>query len=128
MTDVRVLLTATQLRRRVPGGVGAYVRSLAAALVEERGIAPSLWTSRGRRGGEPLSSIGVPIVESRLPVQLLTRAWDRGYCHPPARSDVVHATSFAVPPRSRAPMTVMVHDLAWRAFPEAYPERGRRWH
>jgi glycosyltransferase involved in cell wall biosynthesis len=25
-------------------------------------------------------------------------------------------------------MTVMVHDLGWRAFPDAYPERGRVWH
>jgi alpha-1,3-rhamnosyl/mannosyltransferase len=25
-------------------------------------------------------------------------------------------------------MSVMVHDLAWRHFPEAYPDRGRRWH
>src|SRR5688500_15913691 len=33
-----------------------------------------------------------------------------------------------MPPAGRAPMSVMVHDLAWRHFPEAYPDRGRRWH
>jgi glycosyltransferase involved in cell wall biosynthesis len=41
---------------------------------------------------------------------------------------VLHATSFAAPPPGAAPLSMMVHDLAWRHFPDAYPERGRRWH
>src|SRR5205085_3304493 len=43
-------------------------------------------------------------------------------------ADVVHATSLAVPPSGPAPMTVMVHDLAWRHEPDAYPRHGRDWH
>jgi len=69
-----------------------------------------------------------------------------------AGASVFHATSLAFPtasawrraqgashgygPRSRATIgrssgiaiVVTVHDLAWRAVPEAFPARGRRWH
>ena len=43
-------------------------------------------------------------------------------------SDVIHATSLATPPPRRTPMTVMVHDLAFREVPEAFPPSARRWH
>jgi glycosyltransferase involved in cell wall biosynthesis len=69
-----------------------------------------------------------PVVASRLPSPAVTWAWDHRLVAPPAGYDVVHATSLAVPPKAAAPMSVMVHDLAWRQFPESYPRRGRRWH
>ena len=37
------------------------------------------------------------------------------------------AKSLAVPPTDK-PLSVLIHDLAWREVPEAYPRRGRRWH
>ena len=124
---MRVLVVAQQLRRPVEGGIGTYARGLL------QGLAPfgeevTLWASRAPRGRpDPLTNLG-PVVASRLPAPALVRAWDRGLVRPPGRPDVVHATSFAVPPAGRAPMSVMVHDLAWRHFPDAYPDRGRRWH
>lgn len=124
---MRVLVVAEQLRRPVQGGIGTYARGLV------QGLAPfgeevTLWASRApRRRPDPLAALG-PVVTSPLPAPALVRAWDRGLVRPPGRPDVVHATSFAVPPAGRAPMSVMVHDLAWRHFPEAYPDRGRRWH
>ena len=42
-------------------------------------------------------------------------------------ADVLHVPSLAIPPTS-APLTVFVHDLAWRELPAAYPARGRAWH
>ena len=124
---MRVLVVAEQLRRPVEGGIGTYARGLL------RGLAPfgedvTLWASRAPRGApDPLAALG-KVVTSPLPAPALVRAWDRGLLRPPGRPEVVHATSFAMPPAGRAPMSVMVHDLAWRHFPEAYPDRGRRWH
>ena len=125
-------MVADQLRRPVPGGIGTYVRGLVGGL---RAAGPdrvdvTLWTSRAPNGGDdPLAALG-RVVASSLPGPLLTRAWDRGLCPPPAGADVVHASSLAVPPSGpgRAPMSVMVHDLAWRHAPDAYPRRGREWH
>ncbi|MEA2715780.1 MAG: hypothetical protein QOI99_97 [Actinomycetota bacterium] len=124
------MLVAEQLRRPVPGGIGTYVQGLVGGL---RAAGPervdvTLWTSRAPAGGpDPLAALG-RVVTSRLPGRVLTRAWDRGLCPPPAGADVVHASSLAVPPAGPAPMSVMVHDLAWRHEPDAYPRRGRAWH
>lgn len=125
---LRVLVVAEQLRRPVPGGIGTYVRGLLAGLAALPGPEVTLWASRhSPRVVDPLSALG-PLVTSALPAPLLVRAWDRGLGRPPGRPDVLHATSFAVPPAGGVPMSVMVHDLAWRHFPDAYPSRGRRWH
>ena len=124
---MRVLVVAEQLRRPVAGGIGTYARGLLRGLAAS-GEDVTLWASRAPRGGpDPLSALG-PVVTSPLPAPALVRVWDRGFMRPPGHPDVVHATSFAMPPAGRAPMSVMVHDLAWRHFPEAYPDRGRRWH
>ena len=124
-------MVADQLRRPVPGGIGTYVRGLVGGL---RSAGPervdvTLWTSRAPTGqdADPLASLG-RVVASSLPGPVLTRAWDRGLCPPPPGADVVHASSLAVPPSGPAPMSVMVHDLAWRHEPDAYPRRGRDWH
>jgi glycosyltransferase involved in cell wall biosynthesis len=88
----------------------------------------TLWTSRApRRGPDPVAALG-PVTTSLLPGPALVWAWDNGLAGFGGEADVVHATSLAVPPRRRAPVTAMVHDLAWRRVPDAYPSRGRRWH
>ena len=124
---LRPLVVAEQLRRPVEGGIGTYVRGLVRGL-SALGVDLTLWASRPpRSGADPLAALG-RVVTSPLPAPALVWAWDRGWGRLPGGYDVVHATSFAVPPAGSAPMSVMVHDLAWRHFPEAYPERGRRWH
>ncbi|HEX7277741.1 MAG TPA: glycosyltransferase family 1 protein [Acidimicrobiales bacterium] len=119
------------MRRPVPGGIGTYVRGLLAGLrtAASDEVDITLWTGRAR-GGPPRDPLAVfnRVLASRLPGPALTRLWDRGLGRPPAGADVVHATSLAVPPDGPAPMTVMVHDLAWRHEPDAYPRRGREWH
>lgn len=124
---MKTLVLAEQLRRRVPGGIGTYIRGLTKGL-SELGEEPVLWASRRNETSDPLQALVTDVRTSALPGLLLTRLWDRGMCGAPGGFGVVHATSLAVPPVRDAALTVMVHDLAWRAFPEAFPPRGRRWH
>ena len=126
---MKTLVVADQLRRPVPGGIGTYVRGLAAGLKRMGDDAPSVtyWAGRASGGSDPLAELG-RVESAALPTSALVWAWDHGLMRPPSGHDVVHATSLATPPRGRAPMSVMVHDLAWRQHPDAYPRRGRRWH
>jgi glycosyltransferase involved in cell wall biosynthesis len=134
-----VLLVVEHLRRTVAGatsGIGTYALGLLQGLAEleaEQSSAPvhvTLHASRAPRGaGDPLDALDLPLATSPLPGRLLTRAWDRGLLGPPVAADVLHATSLAFPALAKSPpAAVMVHDLAWREVPEAYPRRGRRWH
>lgn len=129
---MRLVVVAEQLRRPVPGGIGTYARGLLAGL---DGLDPAarpdvtLWASRAPRGRpDPLTALGLPVVATALSARAQVLAWDRGLGRVPGRPDVVHATSFAVPATGDVALSVMVHDLAWRHFPDAYPARGRRWH
>ena len=131
--DAGVLLVVEQLRRRVPGGIGTYISGLLhglAQLEEDSEPVPDveLYASRPPRGRDPITSFGRPVRVSKLPSVVLTRAWGRAVVRAPRGYGVVHATSLAVPPVRRLPVVVTVHDAAWRVVPEAYPERGRRWH
>src|ERR1700722_4426316 len=135
-----VLVAVEQLRRRVPGGIGAYARGLLAGLEAQtpsgQGIAVTLLASRapgGRPGSEPdpLAKFGKPVIASLLPGPALTRAWDRGWLRAPEGFDVVHSVSLAAPMLrrgSRSKLVVTVHDVAWRRHPNATTPRGRRWH
>jgi len=133
---VSVLLAAEQLRRRVPGGIGAYARGLlgglALAATEGDGVEVALLASRAPAGAaDPLAAFGRPLHTSRLPSRLLTRAWDRGLTRAPAGFDVVHSVSLASPRLRRSSaerLVVTVHDVAWRRYPEATTRRGARWH
>ena len=130
---MRVLLVAEQLRRRVPGGIGTYVRGLLSGLSRldpepaDHQTDLTLWASRGPRP-DPLAGCGRALIASRLPGPLLTRGWDLGLLRAPTGFSVVHAPSLAAPPTRGSPLVVTVHDLAWRRLPDAYPPRGRRWH
>jgi glycosyltransferase involved in cell wall biosynthesis len=128
-----VLLVAQQLRRRVPGGIGTYVRGLLgglAALGDAHVELPrlTLYASRSAKVSDPMAAFGYPLVVSRLPGPVLTRLWDRGIVRVPSGFDVVHALSLAAPPVGRAVEVVTVHDVAWRHRPEDFPRRGREWH
>jgi glycosyltransferase involved in cell wall biosynthesis len=147
---LRVLLAVEQLRRELPGGIGRYAVGLLDGLRDLESAEPvatrsspllSLLVSRapgiGGAREDPLAPWGLPIRTSRLPSRLLTRAWDRGLAVAPSGFDVVHAVSLAFPPvrhevgpagRPIPALSVIVHDVAWRLFPEATTSRGRSWH
>jgi glycosyltransferase involved in cell wall biosynthesis len=128
-------MAVEQLRRAVPGGIGAYARGLLAGIAErtEEGeeVDLTLLASRGPGGADPLGDFGRPLLLSRLPSPVLTRAWDHGWVRVPAGFDVVHSVSLAAPPRrlaQRERHVVTVHDVAWRRHPETTTTRGARWH
>ena len=125
-------LAAEQLRRRVPGGIGTYTRGLLKGIGElaagERPMV-TIVASRPASRPDPLEGLGWPVVSSRLPGPLMTRAWDLGLTRVGRGAGVVHCVSLAAPvPFPGTPLVVTVHDVAWRKMPEAYPKRGRRWH
>jgi len=131
-----VLLAVEQLRRRVPGGIGAYARGLlgglAVAAAEGEGAEVALLAGRAPGGvDDPLAAFGHPLYASRLPGRLMTRAWDHGLLRAPAGFDIVHSVSLASPRLRRSSpgrLVVTVHDVAWRRHPEATTRRGARWH
>jgi glycosyltransferase involved in cell wall biosynthesis len=136
-----VLLAVEQLRRRVPGGIGVYVRSLLGGLAggaadggpaDGGAVEVTLLASRAPGGAaDPLATFGRPIHTSWLPNPLLSRAWDHGLSRAPAGFDIVHSVSLASPglrPSSAGRLVVTVHDVAWRRHPEATTPRGVRWH
>ncbi len=142
---IRVALVAQQLRRPVPGGIGRFTRCLLDGLSTLDPL-PELTVVAGpaRRGQKddplaglpfPLRSVGGPILAAlgRIPLletapdRVITRLWDRGLLSIKDQ-DLVHALSLATPPPAGGALTVMVHDIAWREVPDAYPPRGRAWH
>lgn len=62
----------------------------------------------------------------RLPVSVLSRAWSRGLFGI-NDSNVVHASTFRLPPTKKT-LTLTVHDLLWRKFPDTYTDAARTWH
>jgi glycosyltransferase involved in cell wall biosynthesis len=141
--EPRVVMAVEQLRRAVPGGIGAYARGLLAGMAQcaEDGdqVDLTLLASHSpvrRAGGsgrppDPLAQFGRPLRLSVLPGPLLTRAWDHGVVRAPGGFDVVHSISSAFPAPARdgrARSVVTVHDVAWRRHPETATSRGARWH
>ncbi len=128
--DRGVVLVVEQLRRSVPGGIGTYARGLVKGLLSlaEAERPPfRLYASRHRGSSDPLGDLGLPVKTSVLPEALAVPAWRAGLGRIGRDAAVVHAVSFALPPTA-APLTLAVHDLAWRIIPSAYPAHGRRWH
>jgi glycosyltransferase involved in cell wall biosynthesis len=151
-------VVAEQLRRPVPGGIGTYALGLLSGLhdlVANGGPAPSVGRLRvvaapfALRGDDPLASYGAEQVRAGLPWSrvvaqlavardseflaalpdaIVTRLWDAGIGRQGAGADVVHSVSMAFPPTGRVPLTAMVHDVAWRQAPQAFPRHGVEWH
>ena len=132
MSTLEVFLAAEQLRRRVPGGIGTYTLGLLKGIGElPEGARPSLTlvASRPSAHPDPLGRLGLRVASSALPGPLMTRVWSLGLGRVGRGGDVVHAVSLAAPPPAPGlPLVVTVHDVGWRAMPEAYPKRGARWH
>ena len=125
----KVLVVAEQLRRRVPGGIGTYVRGVLQGLDSlDDSVDVSLYASRAGGTPDPLAAHGHPVLASALPGPLLTRLWDRAWTHAPRGYSVVHAMTLAAPPTSGAILVVTVHDVAWRHLGTDVGRRARRWH
>ena len=123
---LRVALVVEQLWQPVPGGSGTYVRELANGLAAGGRVRPHGIRARGaaedRRGLSPQ----VPLSRSRLPRKALYESWRHGRVPrvPGWRdTDLIHATTWAVPPAS-SPLVVTVHDLAFEREPEHFTRHG----
>lgn len=129
---LHVAMVVEQLWQPVPGGSGTYVHALAAQLAtrsdvhltgvrawhrpDERDVdlPPSTGTAASRLSRRPLYAAWSRLRRPR--VRPAAGAWGTPY-------DVIHATTWAVPPRN-APLVVTVHDLAFRRDPTHFTQHG----
>jgi glycosyltransferase involved in cell wall biosynthesis len=127
--SLRVALTIEQCWHRVPGGTAVAAIETARALTARADVdiigvaaghpqpAPEPWTP-------PIRVAQLP-----LPRPALYESWHRlrwpPVQHATGPVDVVHATTFAIPPKS-APLVVTVHDLAFLRHPAHFTRRGLR--
>jgi glycosyltransferase involved in cell wall biosynthesis len=123
---MRVAIHAGQLRAPVPGGIGRYVRLLAAAL-PGAGVDVTLFASGSRPEG--LDEGAAWHDQGRPGGTLRYELWHR-LRRPRVRAagDLLHAPSLAVPPPSGRPLVVTVHDVAFLREPDTFTRRGRAFH
>jgi len=124
---LEVTMTAEQLWQPVPGGSGTYVVELARGLSRVEGIRTTALVAAHRRRDARDGRVDARVRRAPLPRRLLYPAWNH-LGLPRAewtarRSDVVHATTWAVPPTAR-PLVVTVHDLAFLRSPEHFTAHG----
>ncbi len=144
---MKTLLVVEQLRRKIPGGIGTYTRSILESLAKvqvdpsvdtgvdtgvDAGVEVELFASRNGEGGpDPLMGFGFPVRTSRLPHPLAQRAWDRGLDPPKLEpGELLHSFSMGGPRlKSKANRSIFtIYDTAWIEVPETFPKRGRAWH
>jgi glycosyltransferase involved in cell wall biosynthesis len=127
---MRAAVVIEQCWHRVPGGTASAVIDQIAAVaatdrVDQVGVAarhaqppPAAWAP------------GLPVRHLPLPRQALYRSWHLARWPAVERAtgpvDVVHATGYAIPPRS-APLVVTLHDLAWRRDRRMFTRNGVRF-
>jgi len=124
-----VALTVEQLWQPVPGGSGRYVVELTRALLDRGDVAPVGLVAR--HPGPPPAAWApderLPLASSLLPRRALYEAWRRTRrprtWRRVAGTDLVHATTWAVPPAG-PPLVVTVHDVAFRHDPGHFTPHG----
>lgn len=126
---MRVAYTLEQCWHRVPGGTGTAALALADAIVRT-GVADLVGVA-GRHRGPATVGFEPGIKVAHLPVggAVLYETWLR-FGWPLVESvvespDVVHATT-VIPPATRAPLVVTLHDIAFVRHPEFFTARGNR--
>jgi glycosyltransferase involved in cell wall biosynthesis len=136
MSVVRVAITAEQLLRSTPGGIGTYTEQLLRAYRRNFG-APVVVSSRPSKSmRRVLNELG-DARPTHFGAHTTGRLWERGFGRLPKSIrdiDVLHATSFHYPDvrstgtKMHPRLSVFVHDLAWIHHPEFFSPRGRSFH
>lgn len=127
---MRAAVVIEQCWHRVPGGTASAVLDQVAAVaatgeVDQVGVA-------ARHGQPPPDDWrpAIPVRHLPLPRLALYRTWHRLRWPAVERAtgpvDVVHATGYAIPPRT-APLIVTMHDVAWRRDPSMFTSNGVRF-
>lgn len=124
---VHVGVTVEQAWQRVPGGSAAYLVALLEALRDRDDVRLTGLAAAHRHPAPEEYRSPVPVRSMGLPRYPLYRAWNwLGAPRPewPVRGlDVVHASTWAIPPTSR-PLVVTVHDVAFLRDPGHFTPRG----
>ena len=124
---VRVAVTLEQCWHRVPGGTAVAAIGMARALDRSPRAEPIGVAARHARPAPREWTPPVRVEHLGLPRLALYESWHR-LRRPRVETatgpvDVVHATSFAIPPRSTS-LVVTVHDLAFIHEPGHFTKRG----
>lgn len=134
MTSTRgplhVAMTVEQCWQRVPGGSATYIVALAQALALRGDVQVTGLAAVHRDRPSPDHAAPVVVRSVGLPRYLMYRAWNHLPGPRPEWAvrglDVVHATTWAIPP-TRRPLVVTVHDLAFLRDPDHFTPRGVRF-
>src|SRR3990170_2089403 len=117
---MRVAMTLEQSWHRVPGGTAVAALELARSLTQGDGLELVGVAAKHAREPDAAWRPPVPVAHLPLPRLALYEAWHRLRRPRVERAtgpvDIVHATTFAIPPRS-APLVVTIHDLAFLTYP-----------
>jgi glycosyltransferase involved in cell wall biosynthesis len=136
LSTIRVAITAEQLLRRVPGGIGTYTEQLLRAYRRNFGAPVVLSSKPGATMRRVLNELG-EAHPTPFGAHITGQLWARGLARLPRSLrdiDVLHATSFHYPDvrvagaKSHPRLSVFVHDLAWIHHPEFFSPRGRSFH
>lgn len=127
---MRVAVVLEQCWHRVPGGTALAALQQVRAVASTRRVEQVAVAARhGSPPAEPWRS-PIPVRQLPLPRPVLYETWHRlrwpGVEWATGRVDVIHATGYAVPRRTR-PLVVTLHDLAWRREPSHFTPRGVRF-
>ncbi len=127
---LRAALTLEQCWHEVPGGTATSMLSTVAALAARDDVEVVGVAARHTQAPPPEFTPVVPVRQLPLPRVALYEAWHRLRAPKVQRAtgpiDVVHATTFAIPPKS-APLVVTIHDLAFLRDPSHFTPRGVRF-
>ena len=126
---MRVAVTMEQCWHRVPGGT-ARATIDATAAVERTGEIEQVGVAAWHRGPpRPGYAPSIPVRQLLLPRPALYESWHRLRRPRVERAtgavDVIHATGYALPPRS-APLVATVHDLHFLHEPDHFTPQGVR--
>ena len=121
---MRVAVVIEQCWHRVPGGTASAVLEQVAA-VAATGDVEQIGVAARHDGPAPVAwRPAIPVRHLALPRLVLYRTWHRLRWPAVERAtgavEVVHATGYAIPPRT-VPLVATMHDVAWRRDPS-----GRR--
>ncbi|MBW0254618.1 glycosyltransferase family 1 protein [Cellulomonas sp. PS-H5] len=123
-------VTVEQAWQRVPGGSASYLLALLDALRHRDDVRATGLAAAHRHHEPDELRVPVPVRSLPLPRYALYRAWNHLSAPRPEwlvrDLDVVHASTWAIPPTSR-PLVVTVHDVAFLRDPAHFTPRGVRF-
>lgn len=125
-----VAVTVEQCWQPVPGGSGTYIVELLRALRDDERLRLRGLAAAHRKPSPADVRPPVPVTHAPLPRRALYDLWNHARApraeHLVRDCDVVHATTWALPP-TRRPLVVTVHDVAFLRDPSHFTARGVRF-